>query len=172
MCSSSIGRYVPDLSIGGLGNLAGALEPRRRLPYLPMPPSKLSPFSSFCFRVRTLLSTCFAGFFLIGCFGARGGVMKSEETVRGRLGSVIIGVGVQGEASSLGSSLSSCLISCLYFCLTSCWSSCLIVMSFFAAFFRGTGVLISDAGTGLGVGALGSQHNQRLYCFRPSMTFL
>ena len=79
--------------------------------------------------------------------------MKSEETVRGRLGSVITGVGVQGEESSLGSSLSSCL--------TSCWSSCLIVMSFFDAFFRGTGVSISDAGTGLGVGALGSQHNQR-----------
>src|SRR2546423_4103778 len=128
-----------------------------------MPPSKLSPFSSFCFRVRTLLSACLAGFFLIGCFGARGGVMKSE-TVRGRLGSVITGVGVQGGESSLGSSLSSCL--------TSCWNSCLIVMSFFDAFFRGTGVSISDAGTNLGVGALGSQHNQILYCFRPSMTFL
>jgi hypothetical protein len=37
--------------------------------------------------------------------------MKSEETVRGRLGSVITGVGVQGEESSLGSSLSSCLTS-------------------------------------------------------------
>jgi len=69
-----------------------------------MPPSKLSPFSSFCFRVRTLLSACLAGFFLIGCFGARGGVMKSEETVRGRLGSVITGVSVQGEESWLGSS--------------------------------------------------------------------
>jgi len=42
--------------------------------------------------------------------------MKSEETVRGRLGSVITGVGVQGEE----------LVGLfLILCLTSCWKSCL-----------------------------------------------
>jgi len=41
--------------------------------------------------------TCLVGSFLVSCFGARGGVLISEEAARGRFGSIVTtGVVVRG----------------------------------------------------------------------------
>jgi hypothetical protein len=64
-----------------------------------MPLSMDSPSSSFYCRVRTKLSACLIGFLVTGYFRGRGGVVISEEIVRGRFNS-FVRFGVEGREGS------------------------------------------------------------------------
>ena len=71
--------------------LAGALEPRRRLPYL-------APYSlPFCFWVRTLLSAYLISFLAIRYFRGRERLVISEEIIRRRFSKVTVRVSIEDK---------------------------------------------------------------------------